>query len=109
MHILVDMSVDLRSDAHLKLEGEIGVCNVEFIVAFRHRLTEHLNVILFYIIEDGVCHLFVNDIIFHGCAIFLGDKACGHMSGTETRLGMFLADLFELLLCLRNPSLRESQ
>ena len=92
------MSVDFRSDTHLECESEILIGKVKLLLhLLGNGIAEHTKVILLYIVEHGVACLLVDDVVFHGIAIFLAEQTHRSLAGTESGLGTMFGDLLELL------------
>ena len=91
MEVAVDLRVEFRSHADLELQGEILGVDVDAVVFVGNRFAEHLKFFFLYIVEDSVAYFFVDDVVFDGFSILLGDNAGRNMTGAETGLRMCLA------------------
>ena len=100
VELLVDGNVELGGHAHLELEGVFRLVGVETVALVGQGVAENVEVVLLDIVEQGVANELVDLVIFHALAIFLLDEAGGHVTRTESGLGVLLADFLELFLYL---------
>ncbi len=94
------MSVEFRGETHVEDESESGILYVEVLVAFRHRISQHRELVFLHVIVQRVADGLVDHVVFHGGSVFLLDESGGGVSGTEAWLSVRFGDVFELLLHL---------